>query len=123
MTRHNLPISERIYPNLAVTEEDACWPWTMSLDSNGYGKIRLEGRLVGIHLLVYRLWHGEVPEGRVVGHRCHDEAMARGECMGGKTCPHRRCGNPLHLEAQTVSENTKRGHAGVYGNRRKVVVA
>lgn len=58
------------------------------------------------HVWAYNAYKGPVPEGMQVGHVCHDRAVERGECAGGAGCPHRRCCNPEHLEAQTPSENT-----------------
>ena len=58
------------------------------------------------HIWAYELYKGPVPEGMQVGHACHDAAVALGSCLGGAGCPHRRCTNPDHLEAQTPSENT-----------------
>ena len=60
------------------------------------------------HKFSYRLHKGDVPDGMQVDHKCHTEAVERGECAGGDECPHRRCVAPHHLELVTASENTTR---------------
>ena len=69
-----------------------------------------------MHRWVYMQNFGPIPEGYEIDHICHNEAVARGECKGGVTCPHRACFNPLHLRAVSKSQNQKAGLAG-FGNR------
>ena len=78
-----------------VEKTDTCWLWTGSLTSEGYGKMRADGREQYIHRLSYELTNGPVPDGLVVDHLCRV----------------RHCCNPEHLEAVTLKENTLRGEA------------
>lgn len=87
---------------------DACWPWTMSvMTATGYGQFntKLSGRTTA-HKFAYQDKIGPVPEGHLVDHTCHNRDTS---CPGGKTCPHRRCCNPAHLEAvPSHGENRRR---------------
>jgi hypothetical protein len=100
----------------SITKQaNGCWMWTGTGTNDGYGYwYPSPGKpRIMTHLYSYLL-HGKTLEaGMDVGHACHDHAVAAGTCDGGETCPHRRCCNPAHLEAQTRSQNTlaQRHHA------------
>ncbi len=64
-----------------------------------------------VHRMTYADAYGPIPDGHVVGHVCHDIAVAAGTCIGGMGCPHRRCCNPAHLRAMTVADNNRAGSA------------
>lgn len=97
-------LDERFKAKIAV-RENGCWEWTASLGEKGYGRIRFDGVEFKAFAFVYAVMVGDIPEDRVLGHRCHDEAKARGECIGGMACLHRRCVNPKHLVVMTQKEN------------------
>lgn len=85
---------------------DGCWPWTGYVNGAGYGEVsrsRLERGYT--HREAYRLAHGEIAADLTVDHTCH----RADECDGGSSCPHRRCGNPRHLEAVPAEINKARG--------------
>lgn len=91
---------------------DACHPWTGAIDSlDGYGQ--LNWKAVGgrrrAHVVAWELANGrEVPRDPETGrkldvdHLCHNRDTT---CAGGKTCLHRRCCNPRHLEVKTTGLN------------------
>ena len=69
-----------------------CWIWTGAANERGYGVIGVGGRKAGnerAHRLAYRLYKGEIPEGKYILHKC------------GNTF----CVNPSHLEAGDQKEN------------------
>ena len=68
---------------------DACFPWKGCTDREGYG---ITGRIFRAHRVAYALANGQIPDGFTIDHLCQN----------------RRCCNPAHLEAVSVSENVKR---------------
>lgn len=101
-----IPTEERLLARISRT--DNCWLWTGRVMKQGYGEIRTrEGDYVGLaHIFSYNLFVGEVPEGLVLDHLCHNRDKL---CPGGNSCLHRRCINPLHLEPVTRKVNSERG--------------
>ena len=92
-----VPIPVRIADRIDVGD---CWEWTGGLATNGYGRIRFDGRVQAVHRIVYELLVGVIPEGLDLDHLCRN----------------RKCVNPDHLEPVTRSENLRRGYLG--GNTR-----
>lgn len=83
-----------------VVLDNGCWDWQGATLPNGY-PTQGDGR---VHRMMYELHHG--PLGKLqVDHTCHDPR----ECVGGKTCPHRRCVNPDHLQGVTAKQNLSAG--------------
>lgn len=80
---------------------DGCWTWHNHTLGQGYPHVGFEGRNVAVHRLVYEDRHGEIPDGMVIDHICHDPAT----CPGGHNCPHRSCCNPAHLQLATPATN------------------
>lgn len=86
-----------------------CIIWHKALTENGYGQARHNGKGVRAHRLAWSSVYGEIPEGLFVDHVCHNEAVLRGECAGGRTCQHRACINIDHLQLVTNRENIMNG--------------
>lgn len=90
----------RFWDKVARKGADECWIWTASVDGNGYGLFRYEGRLIRAHRLVL---------------------ISLGHEMGGlesmHSCDNPPCCNPNHLSPGTHIENQadsvikgRRGH-------------
>lgn len=72
----------------------------------GYMQVRWgNGTSQKVHRISYEEWHGPIPQGFHVDHICHNKAAAQGLCAGGRTCLHRSCVNPMHLEAKSHQDN------------------
>lgn len=95
-------VIDRIEP-----QNNGCWHYPAKLNAKGYAATRI-GWPVTKAILVHRLswiyFKGDIPEGMVIDHLCHDPAI----CEGGNSCKHRRCVNPDHLQVVTSSENSKK---------------
>lgn len=50
----------------------------------------------------------DIRPGMVASHKCHDEAVRQGLCVGG-LCTHRRCVNPDHLAEESQRVNLLSG--------------
>lgn len=86
----------------SVAAESGCWLWQGSLDQDGYGQIRFDGRKWRVHRASYAMHVGPIPEGLVIDHLCRV----------------RSCVNPAHLEAVTDEENRMRGEGNDANARR-----
>ncbi len=76
----------------AKVEVDAsgCWIWTGASQAPGYGKIRIDGRSLFAHRVVFEMTHGRAP-GEVVMHACDVPS----------------CVNPAHLREGTHGDNVR----------------
>lgn len=84
-----------------------CIRWHLYIHDNGYGQANIpgtKGKHMNAHRFVWVQAHGEIPEGMVLDHLCHNPS----ECSGGVTCKHRRCVNPDHLALVTEKENSQK---------------
>ena len=61
---------ERIEARLVPIPACGCEVWEGSLDSCGYGTIKVEGLVYKVHRLRWMLVNGAIPDGMNVLHRC-----------------------------------------------------
>ena len=102
---------ERFLKHAVRSNPDECWPWTASLNAEGYGRLPVKDVCVSAHRFAYLTFVGPIPDGMHLDHLCHTQAGD--SCPGGPKCPHRRCCNPKHLEPVLVKENLLRGNGTV----------
>ncbi len=85
-------IEERFEAKVERIPFYGCWAWMGALNERGYGVIGRGARGQGnekAHRLAYRLYRGEIPEGKYMLHKCGNPG----------------CVNPWHLEPGTQKEN------------------
>jgi hypothetical protein len=74
-------------------------------NKSGYRVISIKKRLSYAHRVSYTQWFGDIPQGYVIDHECHNHDAALGLCSGGNACFHRSCINPDHLAVKLPGEN------------------
>lgn len=79
---------ERINSNIVI-DSNNCWIWQKSCAGSGYGQITVNGKYWQTHRYVYTQHYGEIPEGLVIRHSCHNP----------------KCCNPDHLSVGTHQDN------------------
>jgi len=85
-------LEEKLEKHIKVGEPDECWEWQGALRKhNGYGVTTVGGRLVMAHRAAWIAVNGEIPDGLLVLHNCHNPA----------------CCNVHHLRLGTQKENMK----------------
>lgn len=80
---------------------EGCVLWTGALGPDGYAY----SNGISFHRYIYELVVGPIPAGLVIDHLCHTRDAS---CGGGRTCLHRRCVNPSHMEPVSAAENGRR---------------
>jgi predicted DNA-binding protein YlxM (UPF0122 family) len=72
-----------------ANQSGQCWEWQYKLRDDRYGVVKIDGEEHIAHRAAYRLWKGEIPDGKVVRHKCDNQSCIR----------------PKHLELGTTKEN------------------
>lgn len=74
-----------------TNKTDACWIWTGSIQTNGYGTLTVDKVRKYAHRVAYELASGPIPEGMRIDHVCHQPLCVR----------------PDHLRIVTIKQNAE----------------
>jgi hypothetical protein len=74
-----------------VDQSGDCWLWQAAKDRHGYGRFTLAGKVQRAHRLAYEMFHGPIPDGMEIDHRCHTK----------------HCVQPGHLRLATGKQNAE----------------
>lgn len=85
--------SNRFHGRVAVAA-NGCWEWTHGCDGRGYGRLKVNGKMVYAHRLAYENTQGSVPDGLEIDHLCRNHVCVR----------------PSHLEAVDHRTNVLKGN-------------
>lgn len=85
--RPKLTLAQRFWQKVRKTE--SCWAWTAGTDSDGYGRVWVDGCMRLAHRVAWEMTNGPIPEGMFLDHRCSNPA----------------CVNPTHLRVVTNAQN------------------
>lgn len=100
-TAYNESLLNRLLAKIQFTE--SCWLWTACKSRLGYGRIRMRGKLLSAHRVLYEICNGSIPAELEMDHLCRV----------------RHCVNPDHLEPVTHRVNVKRSDHSTHRNRVK----
>lgn len=79
----------RFYSKVTIPNKNGCMEWTGSKFPNGYGQIKIKGKMMGAHRFSWKLINSHIPEKMCI---CH-------------ICDNKICVNIEHLFLGTVKDN------------------
>lgn len=118
---------ERFAAKVAFRSDDGCWLWTGSIDSCGYGRIKVKRRTDSAHRVSWQIANGAIPIDLEVCHKCdtpacvrpshlflgtHAENIADRDRKGRRVAPRGEQHGRAKLTAEQVAEIRRRRAAG-----------
>lgn len=83
----------KAHPIGYVIDGNGCWVWVGTTTGDGYGFMRIAGKMRLAHRVMFERTKGSIPSGLMLDHLCRNHG----------------CVNPSHLEIVTHRENCLRG--------------
>ena len=95
MYKRHRPIANDLTPSFIEERsqpvtESGCWLWDRYCKPDGYGHMRSHGKKILAHRASYIAYHGPIPDGMIVRHKCDTP----------------QCVNPEHLVVGTAQDNS-----------------
>lgn len=98
-------------PEIHSEDSGDCRVWVGAAVGNGYGQIRVNSKTRLAHRVAYEQVHGEIPDGLVIDHTCHNRACIKVEHLRAVT-------QKQNLENNgTPNRNSKSGVRGVHWDK------
>jgi len=95
------PLEERFWEKVDKNGPDGCWIWIVSLNSNGYGQIFVDGKKTEAHIVSWKMYNNKkIPNGCVIHHKCHNP----------------KCVNPNHLQCISKKQHIIIHHKNISKN-------
>lgn len=79
-----------LYKDMFTPDLD-CLAWILGRDQDGYGLVKLNGKSLRVHRVVWEEFYGPIPDGKIILH----------------TCDYPPCAKIEHLILGTYSDNTR----------------
>lgn len=101
MNKHAIPLVERFWSKVNVTDTGRCWNWSGAKDGHGYGLVLFNGKSTRAHKVALYLRSGSFP-----AYACH-------------RCDNPGCCNPDHIysgnHASNMADKVARGRCRTNG--------
>lgn len=88
-TQEREKLEQRLWIKVEKSPDSHCWLWTGGKQKDGYGVIKVGGKALRVHRVVYEIYFGEIPDNQSIRHRCDRPS----------------CCNPKHLKLGDNQEN------------------
>ena len=72
------PLAERFFSKVDASDDGGCWAWTGKRNSDGYGELQDNGKILKAHRVAFEAATGtSIPFGMEVCHTCDNPACCR----------------------------------------------